>query len=88
MVISCHMQSGFVIHALELEPVVPKSSPRNHHIRFKILLFLGLDFRDPPAVNEFTVYCWLHIPAQRKRDPDSSKHFWTKWVISGDFLRI
>ena len=72
MLISCHMQSGVVIHALGPEPVVLNASPGNHHVRFIISLFLGLDFRDPPAVTRLTVY-WLHI------------HLWNKWMVSSIF---
>ncbi len=61
MVISCYMQSGVLIHALGPEPVVPNASPGNHHVRFKIFMFLGLALRVPPAVTRLTVYCWLHI---------------------------
>ena len=41
MVISCHMQSGVLIHALAPEPVLPNASPINRHMVRSTLLGVG-----------------------------------------------
>ena len=51
-----------------------------------IFMFIGLDFRDPPAVTRLTVYCWLHTPAQGDRDPGRLEHLWNQWMHVLDFL--
>ena len=88
MVTPCSMQSGVAVRALEPEPALPNASPGNHHVRFKISMFLGLALRVLPSVTRLTVYCWLHIPTQGDRDPDQSIILWNKWMVSVEFLWI
>ena len=80
MVVSCYIQSGVLIHALRPEPVVPNASPWNHHVRFKISIFLELALRVTTAESRLTVYCWMHIPAQGDMDPGRLAHFWNNWM--------
>ena len=88
MVTPCHMQSGVAVHALGPEHSLPDASLENHEIRFEIFMFLGLALRVPPAVTRLTVYCWLHIPAQRVRDPGKLEHLWNKWMVPVVFLGL
>ena len=77
MVISCHMQSGVLIHALGPEPVVPNASPVNHHIRFKFFYVVGAcSASPPPAVTRLTVYCWLHITGAEGKAVDAARNIY------------
>ena len=40
---------------------LPLPSASKYHQILRFCWFLGLVFRDPPAVIRLTVYCWLHI---------------------------
>ena len=75
MVKSCCMQSSVLIYVLGPGPVVTSASPGNHHVKFKIFMFLDEVLLE-------------RLPVQRNRLEHNPIILWTKWMVSVDFLRI